>query len=119
MWGRFYERVNSSRTKYAARDYNINFDILNKEGLLTPSSIPKIADLNVFLKERTNWQVQAVGKGVTHREFLNALALRTFCLNMYMRDDEHAIESDILHQMLGHVPNLLDSNLREVSQRIG
>lgn len=122
LWVKVYDQVNSRRMKYSTRSFNRNFEMLKKENLLAPDTVPKLDQLNTFLREKSNWRLKPVGEGLTQREFLNALAFRTSCINMFMRPHESAeilAETDILHQVLSHVPMLLDPRLCELLQRLG
>ena len=122
FWGKMFDEVSQNSKKFSTRSFNANFDLLVSENLLHPNSKPDLRKINKFLMDRSNWRLKPVGFKVTHREYLNALAFRILCLDINMRYYETAeeyAETDILHQMLSHVPNLLDTNLCNLLQKLG
>ena len=122
LWVKAYDQVNSRRMKYSTRSFNRNFEMLKRENMLIPNSVPKLESLNKFLIDKSNWRLKPIGEGITHREFLNTLAFRTICINMNMRPVETPevfSQTDVLHQVLSHVPMLLDPRLCELLQKLG
>lgn len=123
LWQKAFANINEHRKSKATKNFNKNFDVLVKEGLFNEKKIPKLKDLNAYMADRTNWRIKPIAGALTHREFLNALALRTFCINHFVRDHEQDIEfhaeSDLLHHILGHIPNLLNPTMCDILHRIG
>jgi len=58
--------------------YRRNFDEMEKLGLIGENFIPQIEDLNAHLNKKTNWNVKVISSILSHREFLNTIAHRTF-----------------------------------------
>ena len=56
------------------------------------------------------------------QEFLNSLAFKVFNCTQYIRhheDPSYSPEPDLVHEIYGHVPMLLDPEFAEFSQQIG
>jgi len=122
LWSRIYNQVRPLHKDFGCREYNIAIDKLEKEGLFTPDKIPQVEDLNQYLRKTTNWRLKPVNGILSQREFLNCLALRTFCSTQYIRHPskpDYTPEPDIMHEFLGHIPNFADPKICEISQRLG
>lgn len=118
-WEKMFNLVNANRKSYSCRDFNRNFETLVKEQLISMDFKPDINRVNKFLINRNNWRMKAVAAPVSPREFLNALALRTLCFSLHVRDAEGHPESDLVHQLLGQVPGLLDPRICQMLQTLG
>lgn len=121
-WVDHYKEVEPFRQTHGTSDFNENFNLLEKRGLLTANKIPEIEKINKFIHEVSNWRIMPVGHTLSYREFFNALAFRTFCLNHFFKGPEELSlgeDSDILHHLMGHIPNLLSPELGEISQILG
>ena len=108
LWRSIYEQVRPLHLKHGCKEYLVAMDKLEKLGLFTPNRIPQLEDLNAWLKTESNWRIKPVNGILSQREFLNCLALRTFCSTQYIRHPtkpDYTPEPDIMHEFLGHVPN--------------
>lgn len=122
LWGHIYNQVRPLHAKYGCAEYNETINVLERQGFFSPNFIPQLEDLNQYLKKTTNWRIKPVNGILSQREFLNALAFRTFCSTQYIRHPskpDYTPEPDIMHEFLGHIPNFGDSQICEMSQRLG
>ena len=86
------------------------------------NNIPQILDINNFLNKKTNFNIRPCAGLLTSRDFLNALAHRTFFSTQYIR--HHSVplytpEPDICHEFIGHVPMFADNDFADLSEEIG
>ena len=122
LWERIYREVRPLHKELGCIEYNDAIDKLENLGYFSQSKIPQLEDLNQYLRNTTNWRLKPVNGILSQREFLNSLALRTFCSTQYIRHPskpDYTPEPDIMHELLGHIPNFADPKLCEISQRLG
>lgn len=122
LWGFIWDKLHPLLKAHGCTEYNKNFDILVEAGLFQRDQIPQLEDLNQFLQEKSNWRIKPVNGILSQREFLNALAFRTFCCTQYIRHGskpEYTPEPDILHEFMGHIPMFSDPLVCDISQLIG
>lgn len=122
LWGKIYKDVKPLHQELGCTEYNNAIENLEKEGLFSPNKIPQLEDLSKYLKTTTNWRLKPVNGILSQREFLNALAFRTFCCTQYIRHPafpEYTPEPDIMHEFLGHIPTFADPKICEISQKLG
>lgn len=122
LWTYIYDKVRPLHDVYGCKEYKVAIANLEKAGLFKNNQIPQLEDLNQFLRKNSNWRLKPVNGILSQREFLNCLALRTFCSTQYIRHPskpDYTPEPDIMHEFLGHIPNFLDPKICEISQRLG
>ena len=122
LWTYIYNKVRPLHEHFGCKEYKIAMNNLEKAGLFNPSTIPQLEDINQFMRNNSNWRIKPVNGILSQREFLNCLALRTFCSTQYIRHPskpDYTPEPDIMHEFLGHIPNFLDPKVCEISQRLG
>lgn len=121
-WAHIYKILRPLQEKYMCDSFNKSFEKMVKAGIVKPTEIPQIQDLNEFLIKETNFRLKPVTGILSQREFLNALALRTFCCTQYIRHHsvpEYTPEPDIIHEILGHIAMFADADFCDLSQEIG
>lgn len=122
LWGHIYKKVRPLHGLHACEQFNRNIDEFERIGLFSPHRIPQLEELNLYLKQATNWRVKPVNGILSQREFLYCLAFRTFCSTQYIRHPskpEYTPEPDIMHEFLGHIPNFANQEICEISQLLG
>jgi len=121
-WERIWNRLRPLQEKIMCKQFNQNIKKLEEAGIYRPDRIPQLEDINQFLIKTTGFRLKPVSGILTQREFLNALALRTFCCTQYIRHysaPEYTPEPDIIHELLGHAPMFADPDFADLSQQIG
>src|SRR3990167_3512948 len=122
LWKYIYEQVRPLHQQYGCKEYLVAMDQLEKLGLFTSDKIPQLEGLNQWLQAESNWKIKPVNGILSQREFLNCLALRTFCSTQYIRHPtkpDYTPEPDIMHEILGHIPNFADKKICDISQALG
>ena len=120
-WNNVLQNLEPRLQKYACSQFlNIWPDI--KTTCRYKNNIPQIADINQFLYQRSNFTIRPCAGLLTSRDFLNALAYRTFFSTQYIRHKSvpyYTPEPDICHEFIGHVPMFAIPDFADLSQKIG
>lgn len=89
---------------------------------LDPSHIPRLADVNRFLKPLTGFQARAVSGYIPAFLFFDCLRNRSFPTTITIRPPDkldYLPEPDIFHDVAGHVPMHTDPAFAETLVRFG
>uniref|UniRef100_A0AC35U4N2 BH4_AAA_HYDROXYL_2 domain-containing protein n=1 Tax=Rhabditophanes sp. KR3021 TaxID=114890 RepID=A0AC35U4N2_9BILA len=122
LWGVCYETLKKLMNSYCCKEYRENIKMLEDEGIIKADKIPQIADLSVYLRSKTGFQLRPCGGLLSARDFLASLAFRVFQTTQYTRHPKaphHSPEPDVIHEILGHVPMFADPYIAQISQEIG
>ena len=108
--------------RFACKKYLTIWPKIKKECGYDDNNIPQISDINNYLNKKTDFSIRPCAGLLTSRDFLNALAHRTFFSTQYIR--HHSVplytpEPDICHEFIGHVPMFADEDFADLSQEIG
>lgn len=117
-WGTVFSKLTALYPTHACREF---VEVVDDMGYVA-DAIPQLADVSDFLSRRTGFRLQPVAGLVTAREFLGALAERTFCATQYIRHHSQPLytpEPDIVHELMGHAPMLGIEQFADLSQKIG
>jgi len=108
VWRLLYERQLPSIQAHASQLY---LDALDKIGF-NANEIPNFDKTNKRLQQHTGWQLAVVPGLVPEGAFFEMLANKTFPATCWLRSLEemdYIEEPDIFHDVLGHVPLLVNS----------
>src|SRR5258707_15599789 len=104
--------------RYANRHFQAGLDSL----CLSHDRVPKLADVNRFLRPRTGFTAKAVSGYVPAFLFFDSLRNREFPTTITIRRGDHLDylpEPDIFHDVAGHVPMHTDKHFAEALGRFG
>jgi phenylalanine-4-hydroxylase len=117
-WSRLYSRMLPRWERYANRDFRVGLESLH----LSHERVPKLAEVNRFLRPRTGFTAKAVNGYVPAFLFFDSLRNREFPTTITIRRADHLDylpEPDIFHDVAGHVPMHADKNFAEALVRFG
>mmetsp|Transcript_12811 Transcript_12811/g.24853 ORF Transcript_12811/g.24853 Transcript_12811/m.24853 type:complete len:470 (+) Transcript_12811:240-1649(+) len=121
-WGAVYRRLKENFPKHACQEYIDVIAKLEKEVGFGEDNIPQQQDVSEFLKRSTGFQLRPVAGLLSARDFLNALAFKTFFSTQYIRHHSMPLytpEPDVVHELMGHAPLLANPDFAELSQTYG
>ncbi|UCF32529.1 MAG: phenylalanine 4-monooxygenase [Phycisphaerales bacterium] len=117
-WRRLYDRILPRWRKYANHKFLEGIDKL----ALDPHNIPRLEDINRFLKPLSGFCAKAVSGYVPAYVFFDCLRQRAFPTTITIRDVsklDYLPEPDIFHDVAGHVPMHTDRVFADVLVRFG
>ena len=117
-WQSLYRRMLPRWERYANRHFRAGLDVL----CLSRDRVPRLEDVNRFLRPRTGFTARAVSGYVPAFEFFDCLRNREFPTTVTIRRGDHLDylpEPDIFHDVAGHVPMHTDKNFAETLVRFG
>ncbi|HEY1758506.1 MAG TPA: phenylalanine 4-monooxygenase [Bryobacteraceae bacterium] len=117
-WRRLYARMKPRWDKYANPHYLDGILALG----LNPNRIPRLEEVNRFLRPLTGFQAKAVSGYVPAFLFFDCLRNRSFPTTITIRRADqldYLPEPDIFHDVAGHVPMHTDPHFAEALVRLG
>lgn len=117
-WRRLFARMASRWDRYANPHFLKGIDSL----CLDPQRVPKLDDVNRFLKPLTGFQAKAVSGYIPAFLFFDCLRNRSFPTTITIRPSDkldYLPEPDIFHDIAGHVPMHTDRAFAETLVRFG
>ena len=117
-WSKLYHRMAPRWERYANPHFLEGIGSL----CLDPDRVPRLEDVNRFLRPLTGFQAKAVSGYVPTFLFFDSLRNREFPTTITIRRSDqldYLPEPDIFHDMAGHVPMHTDKNFAEALVRFG
>jgi phenylalanine-4-hydroxylase len=117
-WRRLFARMTPRWERYANEHFLSGIDSL----CLDQGCVPKLADVNRFLRPLTGFEAKAVSGYVPAFLFFDCLRNRSFPTTITIRPPDHLDylpEPDIFHDVAGHVPMHTDPAFAEALVRFG
>lgn len=117
-WEAVMERLTALHHSYACSAYLRGWNKLR----LARDRIPQLSDLSRRLERRIGWTIAPVSGLVDVRAFLVSLGTRKMLSTQYIRDGadpEYTPEPDIVHEVVGHLPMLFDTELTALLRVFG
>src|ERR1700682_3100950 len=117
-WRKLYARMLPRWDRYANEHFLNGIHSL----CLDPERIPRLEDVNRFLRPLTGFQTKAVSGYVPAFVFFDCLRNRAFPTTVTIRRSDkldYLPEPDIFHDVAGHVPMHTDEHFAETLVRFG
>jgi phenylalanine-4-hydroxylase len=117
-WRRLYSRLLPRWGRYANQHFMAGIEQL----CLDHDRVPRLEDVNRFLRPLTGFQAKAVSGYVPAFLFFDCLRNREFPTTITIRRSDqldYLPEPDIFHDVAGHVPMHTDRNFAEALVRFG
>lgn len=117
-WRRLYARMRPRWERYA----NAKFLEGVRQLALDPDAVPRLEDINRFLRPLSGFTAKAVSGYVPAYVFFDCLRQRAFPTTITIRDGgslDYLPEPDIFHDVAGHVPMHTDRVFADVLVRFG
>jgi phenylalanine-4-hydroxylase len=117
-WRKLYSRMLPRWERYANPHFREGIESLR----LNPSRVPRLDEVNRFLKPLTGFQAKAVSGYVPSFQFFDCLSKRQFPTTITIRRSDkldYLPEPDIFHDIAGHVPMHTDRHFAETLVRFG
>jgi phenylalanine-4-hydroxylase len=117
-WRRLYARMTPRWEKYANRRFREGMGKLGMDA----QNVPRLEDINRFLKPLSGFRARAVSGYVPAYVFFDCLRNRAFPTTVTIRDGkslDYLPEPDIFHDVAGHVPMHTDRVFADVLVRFG
>ena len=122
MWKYCYTHLKDMYTEGACKSAREALSHMEQHCGFAPDNISQLDDVSKFMQQQTGWRLRPIAGLLTKREFLNGLAFRTFNCTQYIRhgsDPLYTPEPDAVHELIGHIPMLVDPFFADFSQEIG
>jgi phenylalanine-4-hydroxylase len=117
-WRRLYARMLPRWKRHANAHFLEGIDAL----CLDPNHVPRLADVNRFLRPLTGFQAKAVSGYIPAFLFFDCLRNRSFPTTITVRPAnalDYLPEPDIFHDVAGHVPMHTDAAFANTLVRFG
>ena len=117
-WGRLLARMQDRWRRYANPRFLDGLERLHLSG----ARVPRLEEINAFMRPLTGFQALAVSGYVPSYVFFDCLRRREFPTTITIRDGAHLEylpEPDIFHDVAGHVPMHTDAAFAEALVRFG
>jgi len=118
VWRTILERTGEVHARFACRRYRDAWTALG----LDTAHVPQLAAVNATLAPRTGFRMRPVTGFVSPRSFFGELARGVFLSTQYVRYGRTPLFSpdpDVIHELIGHAPTLLDPVFAELNRHFG
>ncbi|NUO48666.1 MAG: phenylalanine 4-monooxygenase [Polyangiaceae bacterium] len=118
VWREVWAHLDPLHDRYACAAYLEGAAALG----LDKTRVPQLADLNEVLGAATGFSMLPVGGLITPKIFMDHLDEKVFLATQYMRHHSRPLytpEPDIVHEVVGHAPTLLQAGFVRLSRAFG
>jgi phenylalanine-4-hydroxylase len=118
IWSHVYDQLEETHEHRACSLY-----LESKRKLrISRGQIPQLRDLDQKLRQVSDFRLAPIEGLVETRAFLSWLGKRTMLCTQYLRHHsrpDYTPEPDVVHEMIGHIPNFTNHDFADFSQFIG
>ena len=118
VWQYVYDQLDAAHQRRACAQY-----LTAKQKLgIRRDVIPQLRDLDRQMRALVNFGFAPIEGLVETRAFLSWLGKRVMLCTQYLRHHsrpDYTPEPDIVHEIIGHIPNFTDPDFADFSQSIG
>jgi phenylalanine-4-hydroxylase len=121
-WQVGFDTLAKMLPRYGCRQHNANLPLLLDAGVFHRDRVPQLQPVSDFMMAKTGWSIRPAAGLLGARDFFAALAHRVFFSTQYVRHHSTPLytpEPDVVHELMGHVPMLLDPDFADFSQAFG
>jgi phenylalanine-4-hydroxylase len=122
VWNTVYKAmVNEYYPKYAIYEVLETLPLMEQCGFGL-NKVPQLENVSQCLKNISGFELRPVEGLLDARQFLAAMAQRVFYCTQYVRhhgNPQFSPDPDCIHDLLGHIPLLLNPVIADMSQMIG
>jgi phenylalanine-4-hydroxylase len=118
IWRQVYDQLEEAQNRRACSLY---LESKRKLGI-SREEIPQLRSLDNRLKSTSNFHLAPIEGLVETRAFLSWLGKRTMLCTQYLRHHsrpDYTPEPDIVHEIIGHIPNFTNPDFADYSQSVG
>ncbi len=118
VWRTVLEHLAPLHARYACAAYQRAWP----EVALGSPCVPSFEEVNARIAARSGFRLEPVGGLVTASRFMEHLEGGVFLATQYMRHHSAPLytpEPDVVHELIGHAPLLVDAGFAEVSRLFG
>lgn len=118
IWRRVYDQLDETQERRACSLY---LEAKRKLGI-SRDQIPQLRALDEKLRSTSDFRLAPIEGLVETRAFLSWLAKRTMLCTQYLRHHsrpDYTPEPDVVHELIGHIPNFTNHDFADFSQAIG
>ncbi|KAK3246987.1 hypothetical protein CYMTET_43503 [Cymbomonas tetramitiformis] len=117
-WKEILDSLEEFFPRFACKEYLDAYALCD----FSKEEVPQLQDMSELLQKQSGWSIRPVAGLLHPRDFLNGLAFKTFHSTQYMRHHSKPMytpEPDVCHELIGHVPMLLNPQYAQLAHEIG
>lgn len=107
---------------HASKEFQFSLREIQKQLKVNADSVPQLRDVSKYLEKKSGWQLKPTGGMLKPREFLNALAFKTYFAAPFLPHPEESSkmqETDLVQEILGTAPLLANPEVADFFQQLG
>ncbi|KAL7670988.1 hypothetical protein ACOME3_005903 [Neoechinorhynchus agilis] len=121
-WKMVFRRLTLLHDSYASSWYIQNFKTFVNECHISEHEIPSVRKIASYIHTKAGFRLRTIPSTLSSRHFFAHLAFRYLPIPAHIRhflSPFHSPDVDIVHVILGHIPQLLDTRMAHFLQQLG